>query len=60
MDPSRASGPNFEAAPGPAQFQVRRPEAVLHFPHGGLRIEADFSFDEPWADCGLHVGFLAM
>eukprot|EP00969_Alexandrium_andersonii_P161785 7150785-Alexandrium_andersonii.AAC.1 len=38
--PSRASGTNFEAAPGPAQFQVRPPEASWRFPHGGLRIEA--------------------
>eukprot|EP00969_Alexandrium_andersonii_P060156 2649281-Alexandrium_andersonii.AAC.1 len=27
--PSRASGTDFEAASGPAQFQVRTPEAIL-------------------------------
>eukprot|EP00969_Alexandrium_andersonii_P135935 6014054-Alexandrium_andersonii.AAC.1 len=28
--PSRASGTNFEAVPGPGQFQVRTREAMLH------------------------------
>eukprot|EP00969_Alexandrium_andersonii_P240834 10631755-Alexandrium_andersonii.AAC.1 len=32
------------------------PEAILHVPHGGLRIETDCSTDEQWADCGLHFG----
>eukprot|EP00969_Alexandrium_andersonii_P176822 7818809-Alexandrium_andersonii.AAC.1 len=54
--PSRASGTGFEAFLGPEQFQVRTREAILHFTYGGLRIEADCSPDEHWADCGLHVG----
>eukprot|EP00969_Alexandrium_andersonii_P331735 14661234-Alexandrium_andersonii.AAC.1 len=41
MHPSGAPGANFEAAVGPPQFQVRTPEAILHFTHGRLRIEAD-------------------
>eukprot|EP00969_Alexandrium_andersonii_P183566 8111280-Alexandrium_andersonii.AAC.1 len=50
--PSGASGTNFEAAPGPAQFQVRTPEASVHVTLGGLRrIEADCSIDGPSADC---------
>eukprot|EP00969_Alexandrium_andersonii_P271721 12009749-Alexandrium_andersonii.AAC.1 len=53
MHPSRASGTAFEADPGLAQFQVRMPEAILHFPQGGLQIEADCSTDGHWADCGL-------
>eukprot|EP00969_Alexandrium_andersonii_P034643 1515587-Alexandrium_andersonii.AAC.1 len=60
MHPSRASGTSFEAAPGPAQFQVRTPEAILRFREGGLRIEADCSTDAPLADCGLHFGHPAM
>eukprot|EP00969_Alexandrium_andersonii_P160955 7113419-Alexandrium_andersonii.AAC.1 len=55
--------PHFEAAPGPAQFQVRTHEAilhVLHVLHGDLRIEADCSAGGPWADCGLRFGHLAM
>eukprot|EP00969_Alexandrium_andersonii_P304084 13441952-Alexandrium_andersonii.AAC.1 len=28
--PSRAPGASFEAVPGPAQFKVRTPEAMLH------------------------------
>eukprot|EP00969_Alexandrium_andersonii_P216879 9579549-Alexandrium_andersonii.AAC.1 len=60
MHPSGASGANFQAIPRPARFQVRMPEATSHFPQGGLRIEADCSTDEHWADCGLHVGHLAM
>eukprot|EP00969_Alexandrium_andersonii_P038332 1679139-Alexandrium_andersonii.AAC.1 len=31
-DPSGASGTDFEAVPGSAQFQVRTREAILHFP----------------------------
>eukprot|EP00969_Alexandrium_andersonii_P353146 15439225-Alexandrium_andersonii.AAC.1 len=58
--PSRASGANLEAVPGPAQFKLRSPEAILHFIHGGLRIEAHCSTDGPFADCGLHSGPLAM
>eukprot|EP00969_Alexandrium_andersonii_P368887 15473907-Alexandrium_andersonii.AAC.1 len=30
--PSGASGSNVEVTPGPAQFQVRTPGAMLHFP----------------------------
>eukprot|EP00969_Alexandrium_andersonii_P247611 10941350-Alexandrium_andersonii.AAC.1 len=56
MHPSGASGINFEAVPGPAQFQVRTPEAILYFTHGGLRIEAEWSPDGPCAHCGLHFG----
>eukprot|EP00969_Alexandrium_andersonii_P196743 8691862-Alexandrium_andersonii.AAC.1 len=58
--PSGPSGTLFEAVPGPAQFQVRMREAILRFTHGGLRIEADWSIDEHWADCGLHFGHPAM
>eukprot|EP00969_Alexandrium_andersonii_P077274 3406956-Alexandrium_andersonii.AAC.1 len=50
----------FEAVPGPAQFQVRTPEAMLHVRQLGLRIGADCSTDEHWVDCGLHLGHLAM
>eukprot|EP00969_Alexandrium_andersonii_P266495 11778279-Alexandrium_andersonii.AAC.1 len=50
----------FEAALGPAQFQLRTPEASYRFTHGGLRVEAGWSPDEPWADCGLHFGHRAM
>eukprot|EP00969_Alexandrium_andersonii_P297992 13170509-Alexandrium_andersonii.AAC.1 len=60
MHPSRASGTNSEDAPGPAQFKVRTPEAILHFMHGRLRIEADWSIGEHWADWGLHFGQPAM
>eukprot|EP00969_Alexandrium_andersonii_P350719 15433805-Alexandrium_andersonii.AAC.1 len=35
--PLRSFGAQFEATPGPGQFQVR--EAILHFPQGRLRIE---------------------
>eukprot|EP00969_Alexandrium_andersonii_P115779 5120460-Alexandrium_andersonii.AAC.1 len=58
--PSGASGANFEFVPGPAQFKLRAPEAILRLTHGGLRMEADCSPDEPLADCGLHFGPLAM
>eukprot|EP00969_Alexandrium_andersonii_P304706 13469088-Alexandrium_andersonii.AAC.1 len=37
-------GASFKVVPGPAQFQ------------GGLRIGADCSTHEHWADCGLHFG----
>eukprot|EP00969_Alexandrium_andersonii_P106122 4681390-Alexandrium_andersonii.AAC.1 len=47
--PSRVRRANFEAFPGPTQFQVRTPEAILQYTHGGLRIEADWSPDGPWA-----------
>eukprot|EP00969_Alexandrium_andersonii_P192837 8518836-Alexandrium_andersonii.AAC.1 len=60
MHPSLASGANYEAFLGPAQFQVRTHEAILHFTPGGSRIGADCSADGPWADCGLHLGCLAM
>eukprot|EP00969_Alexandrium_andersonii_P233519 10310045-Alexandrium_andersonii.AAC.1 len=60
MHPSGGSGANVEAALGPAQFKLRRPEASLHVPHGGSRIEADCSTDGPCADCGLHFGPRAM
>eukprot|EP00969_Alexandrium_andersonii_P113474 5015378-Alexandrium_andersonii.AAC.1 len=60
MHPSGASGVDFEAVPGPSQFQIRTPKAMLHFMHGGLQIEADFSTDEHWAGCGLHFGHIAM
>eukprot|EP00969_Alexandrium_andersonii_P340434 15047284-Alexandrium_andersonii.AAC.1 len=30
-------GDQFRGLPGPVQFQVRMPEAILHFPQGGLR-----------------------
>eukprot|EP00969_Alexandrium_andersonii_P323500 14293317-Alexandrium_andersonii.AAC.1 len=53
MHPSGGSGTNLGAVPGPAQFQVRTPEAIPHVTHGGLRIEADCSAEEHWADCGL-------
>eukprot|EP00969_Alexandrium_andersonii_P231873 10239650-Alexandrium_andersonii.AAC.1 len=49
----------LKAVSGPAQFQVRTPEAVLHSLRGGLRIEADCSAGGPWPDCGLHFGRLA-
>eukprot|EP00969_Alexandrium_andersonii_P142587 6304796-Alexandrium_andersonii.AAC.1 len=52
MHPSRDSAINFEAVLGPAQFQVRAREAILHCTHGGLRIGADCSTDAPWADFG--------
>eukprot|EP00969_Alexandrium_andersonii_P037324 1635745-Alexandrium_andersonii.AAC.2 len=59
--PSGASGTNFDAGPGPAQFKLRTPpEAILHFALGGLRIKADCSTNAPWADCGLHFGNPAM
>eukprot|EP00969_Alexandrium_andersonii_P373934 15485125-Alexandrium_andersonii.AAC.1 len=32
MHPSRASGTNFEAVSGPAQFRVRTREAISAFP----------------------------
>eukprot|EP00969_Alexandrium_andersonii_P252403 11154484-Alexandrium_andersonii.AAC.1 len=50
----------FEATPGPAQFQVRTPEATLHFTHCGLWIEANCGTDGPSADCGLHFGHPVM
>eukprot|EP00969_Alexandrium_andersonii_P241212 10650227-Alexandrium_andersonii.AAC.1 len=56
MHPSEASGTNCEVVPGPAQFQVRAPEAIFHFMHGGFRIEADCSKDGPWSDRGLQFG----
>eukprot|EP00969_Alexandrium_andersonii_P330186 14592021-Alexandrium_andersonii.AAC.1 len=31
MQPSGASGTNFQVFPGPAPFQVRTPEAILAF-----------------------------
>eukprot|EP00969_Alexandrium_andersonii_P321115 14188915-Alexandrium_andersonii.AAC.1 len=59
--PSRASETNVEAAPGPAQVQLRTLEAMfLHVARCRLRIGADRSTDERWADCGLHFGPLAM
>eukprot|EP00969_Alexandrium_andersonii_P252712 11168496-Alexandrium_andersonii.AAC.1 len=54
--PRGLGGTNSQAFPGPAQFQVRTPEAILHLTHGGLRIGVDCSTDGPWADCGLHFG----
>eukprot|EP00969_Alexandrium_andersonii_P145726 6444990-Alexandrium_andersonii.AAC.1 len=56
MHPSGGSGTRFEAAPGPAQFKLRAPDAVLHVPHGGLRIEGDCSTDWPSADFGVDFG----
>eukprot|EP00969_Alexandrium_andersonii_P362989 15460944-Alexandrium_andersonii.AAC.1 len=38
-DPFGASGTMFEAVPGPAQFKLRMPQAILHITHGGVRIE---------------------
>eukprot|EP00969_Alexandrium_andersonii_P091265 4029574-Alexandrium_andersonii.AAC.1 len=58
MHPSGALGADFEVVPGPAQFKLRTLDAILHFTHGGLGIEADCSTDEHWADCGLHFGRL--
>eukprot|EP00969_Alexandrium_andersonii_P275786 12189230-Alexandrium_andersonii.AAC.1 len=55
-----ASETNIAAAPGPAQFQVRTPQAILHVTHGGLRIEADCSTDGPSTDCGPHFPHPAM
>eukprot|EP00969_Alexandrium_andersonii_P323969 14314417-Alexandrium_andersonii.AAC.1 len=60
MHPSGAWGAKFEAVPGPARFQLRAPDAILHVTHGGLRIEADCSTGRPSADCGLHFGRLAL
>eukprot|EP00969_Alexandrium_andersonii_P129699 5732864-Alexandrium_andersonii.AAC.1 len=60
MHPSGAWGTDVEAVLGPAKFQVRTLEAILHVPRGGLRIGADCSNRGPWADCGLHFGHLAM
>eukprot|EP00969_Alexandrium_andersonii_P236122 10424437-Alexandrium_andersonii.AAC.1 len=48
--PLGSFGANFEAVSGPAQFQVRTPEANLCFAHGGLRIEVD---------CGAGLGQIA-
>eukprot|EP00969_Alexandrium_andersonii_P149404 6606904-Alexandrium_andersonii.AAC.1 len=56
MRPSGASGDKSEAAPGPAQFQVRARGAFLHFAHGELRFEVDCSADGPCAEWGLHFG----
>eukprot|EP00969_Alexandrium_andersonii_P319298 14105445-Alexandrium_andersonii.AAC.1 len=53
-------GHQFEATPGPAHFQVRTLEAMLQYPQGGLRIEADCSTGRPRADCGLGFGHVAM
>eukprot|EP00969_Alexandrium_andersonii_P157097 6944322-Alexandrium_andersonii.AAC.1 len=60
MHPSGASWTLFEAVLGPLQFKFRTPEAILHFSHGGLRIEADCSTDGHWADCRLRFGHPAM
>eukprot|EP00969_Alexandrium_andersonii_P279945 12375264-Alexandrium_andersonii.AAC.1 len=60
MHPSRASGTSCEAVSGHAQFPVRTREAILRVTHGGLRIGAECSTGEHWADCGLHFGPLAM
>eukprot|EP00969_Alexandrium_andersonii_P233155 10294218-Alexandrium_andersonii.AAC.1 len=60
MHPSRASGANVEAVPGPAQFHVRTLEAILNVRQGALRIEGGCSTEEHWADWGLHLGHLAM
>eukprot|EP00969_Alexandrium_andersonii_P253653 11210639-Alexandrium_andersonii.AAC.1 len=38
---------NIEAAPGPAKFTLRAPQARLHVRHGGLRIEANCSTGGP-------------
>eukprot|EP00969_Alexandrium_andersonii_P122383 5410312-Alexandrium_andersonii.AAC.1 len=45
--PSGASGANFEAALGVAQFQLRTLEAMLRAPQDGLRLEANGRFDGP-------------
>eukprot|EP00969_Alexandrium_andersonii_P133593 5907915-Alexandrium_andersonii.AAC.1 len=58
--PLRSFGGQVEAPLGPAQFQVRMPEASLRLPQGGLRIEADWIPDGPWTDCELHSGPPAM
>eukprot|EP00969_Alexandrium_andersonii_P003508 151681-Alexandrium_andersonii.AAC.1 len=60
MRSSGASGAKFEAALGPVQFKFRTPDAILSFPKGGLRIEADCTTHGPCADCGLHFGPLVM
>eukprot|EP00969_Alexandrium_andersonii_P212004 9362905-Alexandrium_andersonii.AAC.1 len=46
--PSGASGTNFGAVPGPAQFKLRTPDAVLRIRKGWMRIEADCSTDRRW------------
>eukprot|EP00969_Alexandrium_andersonii_P104366 4605432-Alexandrium_andersonii.AAC.1 len=56
MHSSEASGAKFEAVFGPAQFQVRMPEAILHVTQGGLRIEVYCRPGGPGADGGLHFG----
>eukprot|EP00969_Alexandrium_andersonii_P197575 8727907-Alexandrium_andersonii.AAC.1 len=60
MHPSGASRAKLEAAHRPRQFQVRTPEASLHFPKGGLLAEADCATGRPWAHCGLRFGPLAL
>eukprot|EP00969_Alexandrium_andersonii_P231786 10235771-Alexandrium_andersonii.AAC.1 len=58
--PSGGSGTDVVVFPGPAQFQVRTLEAILRVPHGGVRIEADFTTDGHWTACGMHFGHPAM
>eukprot|EP00969_Alexandrium_andersonii_P296960 13122634-Alexandrium_andersonii.AAC.1 len=60
LHPFGASGTNFEAGPGPAQFKLRTLDAILHVQHGGLWIEVDCSVGGPWAECGVHFGGIAM
>eukprot|EP00969_Alexandrium_andersonii_P181831 8035765-Alexandrium_andersonii.AAC.1 len=33
---------------------------MLHFAHGGMRMEGDCGTEGPWADCGLRSGYPAM
>eukprot|EP00969_Alexandrium_andersonii_P368279 15472523-Alexandrium_andersonii.AAC.1 len=60
MHPSGASGTDFKAASGPAQLKLRAPDAMLGFPHGRLRSEADCGTAGHLAECGLHFGPLAL
>eukprot|EP00969_Alexandrium_andersonii_P183603 8112894-Alexandrium_andersonii.AAC.1 len=60
MHPSGASGTNFEAVPGSAQFKLRALNAMLRFPRGGFGVQAECIIGAPSADCGLHLGPLAM
>eukprot|EP00969_Alexandrium_andersonii_P038558 1689888-Alexandrium_andersonii.AAC.1 len=59
MHPSEASGINLKAVLWPSPVRIREPEATLHVPNGGLRVEADCSTAEPCADCRSHFRHLA-
>eukprot|EP00969_Alexandrium_andersonii_P033767 1475989-Alexandrium_andersonii.AAC.1 len=56
MHPSGHSVTDLGVDSGAMQFQVCLHAAMLHVPHGGLRIEADCNTVEHWADCGLRLG----